>query len=179
MTDRYTALLHTFEQTPMEELACYFHDNAESIDSLIQLYEAYNKHVMNAQARRIRELRKSICQLTGDDGWSDIEGLELSYDEFEPRIYIRGSFSSGPEDPLATFTIHLLAPTVQAWNHYEDRLLGQYPTEEPLIAGNKTILQVFTVPGQQQEQVLKALQEVYLFLSSLTFRNFFPSLTSH
>jgi len=179
MTDHYTELLHTFEQTPMEDLACYFHDNAESIDSLIQLYEAYNKHVMNAQAKRIRELRKSICQLTEDDAWSDMEGLELSYNDFEPRIYIQAGFTSNAADPLATFSIHILAPTVQAWNHYEDRLLDHYTAQEPLIIGNKTILQVFTVPGQQREQVLKALQEVYLFLSSLTSRNFFPSLTSH
>lgn len=179
MIDHYTELLHTFEQTPMEDLASYFHDNAEKIDTLIQLYETYNRHVMNAQAKRIHELRESICQLTGDAAWSDIEGLELSYDNFEPRLYIQGGFTSNAEDPLAIFTIHILAPTVQAWNHYEDELLSQYTAQEPLIVGNKTILQISTVPGQQQEAVLKALQEVYLFVSSFSLKTFLPSLTSH
>jgi hypothetical protein len=179
MIAHYTELLDTFDKTPIEDWAFYFHDNAERIDTLIKFYEAYNKHVMNAQAKRIHEIKKSICRLTGDNHWSDIEGLELNYDDFEPRLYIRGSFSSIPEDPLGTFHIHILAPTVQAWNHYENQLLNRYSEQEPLIAGNKTILQVFAAPGQQEKQLLEALQEVYLYVSSLTLKNFLPSLTSH
>ncbi|SDF02044.1 hypothetical protein [Chitinophaga filiformis] len=179
MITHYTELLDTFDKAPIEDWAAYFHDNAERIDTLIKFYEAYNKHVMNAQAKRIHEIKKSICQITGDNRWSDLEGLELSYDEFEPRIYIRGSFNSTAEDPIATFNIHILAPTVQAWNHYENQLLSRYTAQEPLIAGNKTILQVFTAPGQQEKQILEALQEVYLFVSSLTLKNFLHPLTSH
>ena len=179
MTAHYTQLLDTFDQTPIEDWAFYFHDNAERIDTLIRFYEADNKHVMNAQAKRICALKKSICDLTGDHRWSDMEGLELTYDDFEPVLYIRGSFNSTAADPLGTFNIHILAPTVQAWNHYENQLLSRYTEQEPLIAGNKTILQVFTAPGQQEKQILEALQEVYLFLSSLSLKNFLLPLTSH
>ncbi|SHN45744.1 hypothetical protein [Chitinophaga sp. CF418] len=179
MINRYTELLDTFDKTPIEDWGFYFHDNAERIDTLIKFYEAYNKRIMNAQAKRIHEIKKSIVRITGDNRWSDIEGLELIYHVFEPSLYIRGSFTSAAEDPLGTFNIHILTPTVQAWNHYEDQLLSHYTAQEPLIAGNKTILQVATIPGLQEEQVLKALQEVYLFVSSLTLKNFLHPLTSH
>ena len=179
MITHYTNLLDAFDKTQIEDWAFYFHNNAERIDTLIKFYEAYNKHVMNAQAKRIRALKKSICQLSGDHRWSDMEGLELTYDDFEPRLYIRGSFNSTPADPLGIFNIHIIAPTVQAWNHYENQLLSRYTEQEPLIADNKTILQVFTASGQQEKQILEALQEVYLFLSSLSLKNFLLPLTSH
>ncbi|MCF6401259.1 hypothetical protein L3C95_00130 [Chitinophaga filiformis] len=179
MIAHYTELLDTFDKTPIEDWAFYFHNNAERIDTLIKFYEAYNKHVMNAQAKRIREIKKSICQLTRDNRWSDIEGLELTYRDFKPPLYIHGSFNSAVANPLETFHIHIVVPTIQAWNHYEDQLLNHYTAEEPLIAGNKTILPIATIPGRQEELILKALQEVHLFVSSLTLKNFSPSLTSH
>lgn len=179
MTDRYTKLLDTFEGIPAEEWGAYFHENAGRIDTLIRLYEAYNKHVMNAQARRIHELKKSISHLTGDDHWSDIEGLEITYHVYEPALFIRGSFSSLPEDPLGTFSIHLITHTIQAWNHYEDQLLSNYTKHEPIIKGNKTILPVASIPGQQTDRILAALQDAYKRTSSLTVRNFSITLTSH
>lgn len=179
MTDRYTNLLETFDETPIEEWGFYFHNNAERIDTLIKFYEAYNKHVMNAQARRIHELKENICRLTNDEQWSDVEGLEITYHVYEPALFIRGSFTSAPDDPLGTFSIYLITPTIQAWNHYEDQLLNRYTHQEPLIAGNKTILPVATIPGQQTETILTTLKEAYKFTSSLTFKNFLHSLTSH
>lgn len=179
MIDRYTELLATFDEIDVKHWASYFHDNAERIDTLIKLYEAYNKHVMNAQARRIHELKTILSNITADNHWSDMEGLELTYNHFDPALNIRGSFTSTAKDPLGTFSIHIITPTIQAWNHYEDQLLSHYTEQEPLILGNKTILQVTTIPGQQEEQILAALQEVYLFISSLSFKTFLHPLTSH
>lgn len=179
MIDHYTKLLAAFEENSMDHLASYFHDNAEKIDTLIKLYEAYNRYVMNAQAKRIRGIKKVISNITADRHWSDMEGLELTYNHFDPPLHIRGSFTSTAKDPLGTFCINILAPTMQAWNYYEDQLLSHYTHQEPLILGNKTILPVVTIPGRQTQQVLTALQEVHSFLSSLTPKTFLHPLTSH
>jgi hypothetical protein len=179
MINRYTELLATFDEIDVEHWAGYFHDNTERIDTLIKLYEAYNKHVMNAQARRIHEIKTILSNITADKHWSDMEGLELTYSHFSPALQIRGGFTSTAENPLGTFSIHIITPTIQAWNHYEDQLLSHYTEQEPLILGNKTILQVTTIPGQQEERILAALQEVYLFVSSGSFKTFLHPLTSH
>jgi hypothetical protein len=179
MINRYTELLATFDEIDVEQWAGYFHDNAERIDTLIKLYEAYNKHVMNVQAKRIHELKQIISNITADSHWSNMEGLELTYNHFSPPLQISGSFTSTAKDPLGTFSIHIVTPTIQAWNHYEDQLLSHYTDQEPLILDNKTILQVITLPGQQEEQILAALQEVCLFISRLSFKTFLHPLTSH
>jgi hypothetical protein len=179
MVNRYTELLANFEAQPVYHLSTFFHEHAAQIDTLIQLYEVYNRHVMNVQNARIRELHKMIRMRTGDDAWSDMEGLELTYDHFDPALCIRGGFVATPEDPLSTFTIHIITPDIQAWNHYEDQLLQQYPGKEPLILGNKTLLPVLSIPGQDTAMVLSALEEVYTCLSSLHLRTFLVSLTSH
>jgi hypothetical protein len=179
MIDRYTELLNTFDEISVDQWASFFHDNAARIDTLVTLFEGYNRQVMNTQAKRLREIKKLISNITADNHWSDIEGLELTYQHFNPPLYIRGSFTSGVGNALETFSIDISTPTIQAWNHYEDMLINHYPEHEPVIMDNKTILPIVTLPGNQEEQILAALQEVHKFLSSLHSRTFSHSLTSH
>lgn len=179
MIDRYTKLLNTFDEISADQWASFFHGNAARIDTLISLFEGYNRQVMNTQVKRLREIKKLISNITADNHWSDMEGLELTYDHFDPPLHIGGCFISGAGNALETFSIDISTPTIQAWNHYEDMLMNRYTKHEPVIMGNKTILTIITLPGQQEEQILEALQEVHFFLSSLRSRSFSASLTSH
>ncbi len=179
MIDRYTELLNTFDEITAFEWASFFHDNAARIDTLVSLFEGYNRQVMNTQAKRLREFKKLISNITNDNHWSDMEGLELTYHHFNPRIQIRASFHSGVGNALATFSIEISTPTIQAWNHYEDKLIARYTQHEPVIMDNKTILPIITLPGGDEKQILATLQDLHSLLSSLSFRTFSHSLTSH
>ncbi|PWV54531.1 hypothetical protein [Chitinophaga sp. S165] len=179
MIDRYTELLNTFDEITAFEWASFFHDNAARIDTLVSLFEGYNRTVMNTQAKRLRELKRLIRNITNDDHWTDMEGLELTYHHFNPPLHIRGSFHSGVGNALATFSIEISTPTIQAWNHYEDQLINHYTNHEPVIMDNKTILHIATLPGEQEDRILATLMELHFFISSLSFRTFSHSLTSH
>jgi len=179
MINRYTELLNTFDKQPTELLASYFHDHAERIDSLIQLYEAYNRHVMNIQSKRIRELKHAINNSTPDTHWSDMEGLELVYEHSAPAATIRASFASTAKDPLGQFNIHISTPDMRSWNYYEDHIMSRYTCQEPVIMGDKTIVQVMSIPGQQTDRILSALEELCSFLSQLTVQTFLYPLTSN
>lgn len=179
MIDRYTELLNTFDEISADQWASFFHDNAARIDTLVSFFEAYNRQVMNTQAKRLRQIKKLISNITADNNWSDMEGLELTYNHFDPPLHIRGSFTSGVGNALETFNIDISTPTIQAWNHYEDMLINHYPQQEPVIMGNKTILPIVSLPGHHEDLILTALQELHNFLSSLRSRTFSHSLTSH
>ncbi|ACU57568.1 hypothetical protein [Chitinophaga pinensis] len=179
MMNHYTNFIKDFDALPIEDIANFFHDNAGQIDTLIQLYQAYNKRILNIQCKRIHELKQAITTITTDDQWSDMEGLELTYDQFMPNITITGGFASNATDPLHTFNIEISVPDDHSWNHYENHLISRYPGQEPIIKGDSTILHIAARPGNETTTILSTLEEVYSFLSSLTVNTFFHSLTSH
>jgi len=179
MINRYTELLNTFEKQSTEQLPAYFYEHADQIDALIQLYEAYNRQVMNIQSKRIRELKSAIIALTGDHHWTDMEGLELVHTYLEPQVTIRAGFASAPKDPLGHFSIQITTPDIRSWNYYEDHLISHYSCQEPRITGNRTTVQVTSIPGQHTERILHALEEVHTFLSQLTLKTFLYPLTSN
>jgi hypothetical protein len=179
MVKDYIKLLAAAEEKTSDQLSILFHENAEKIDTLIQLYDAYNRHIINTQAKRIRALKKTIRSITGDINWSDAEGLELEYNHFSPPVTIIAGFESTQGNPLGKFNIYITTPTIQAWNHYEDKLLNTYTNTEPQIIGNNTTLPVNSLPGDHEEQILTTLHQAYTLLSSLAFSPLFHSLTSH
>jgi hypothetical protein len=179
MMNHYTNFIKNFDALPIEDVASFFHDNADQIDTLIQLYQAYNKHILNTQAKRIHELKQAITAITTDNEWSDMEGLELTYDQFIPNITITAGFVSGATEPLHTFNIQISVQDDHSWNHYENHLINHYPGQEPVIKDNSTILNIAAIPGNETTLILSTLEEVYSFLSSLTVNTFLHSLTSH
>jgi hypothetical protein len=179
MMNHYTNFIKNFDALPIEDVAGFFHEHSDQIDTLIQLYQAYNKHILNTQAKRIHALKQAITVITTDDEWSDMEGLELTYDQFIPNIDITAGFASSATDPLHTFNIQLIVPDIHSWNHYENHLIKRYPTQEPIIQGERTILNIAAIPGNETTLILSTLEEVYAFLSSLTVNTFLHSLTSH
>jgi hypothetical protein len=179
MMSHYTELIKKFGTQHVESIASFFHEHGDQIDTLIQLYQAYNKQVLNAQTRRIEEIKQAISNLTEDQDWRDEEGLELSYDQFSPAMVITGGFSSAPGDALDTFNIYLTTPDNHSWSYYEDRLISRYPQQEPIIHENRTILPIAAIPGNDANAIVNALVEVYNFLSELTVHTFLHSLTSH
>ena len=179
MMKHYSNFIKNFDALPIEDVASFFHENADQIDTLVQLYQAYNKHILNTQTKRIHVIKQAISVLTTDEEWSDMEGLELTYDQFIPNITITAGFASGATNPLNTFNIRLMIPDIHSWNHYENHLINRYPAQEPIIQGDMTILDIAAIPGHETAAILHTLEEVYTFLSGLTVNTFLHSLTSH
>lgn len=163
-------LIRIFEEKAPNELSHFFYDNAIAIDQLIQQYESWNLANTRQQMQSIHELKKEIRQRTADHGWTDIDGLDLCYQFTRPgvpAINIEAGFSTTRTAAAGAFVINVTTTGIQAWNYYEDKLLREYTTNEPVIAMQKTILQVAAIAGDQHDKILEALQQVYVFLHTL------------
>jgi hypothetical protein len=171
MTEQLADLLATFAKQSNRELSEYFYDNAEKIDSLIQLYTAFNRQTTQLQVTRIRELKWAIRNITNDPDWKDQDELELQYSRFNterPHILLEGGFESGRGNALGKFVIRIRTKTIQGWNHYEDQLMADFPFIEPEIVGDATILVVNTILGNDVTEILEALMKVQTYLTGLT-----------
>ena len=171
MTEQLADLLTTFTQQSNKQLSEYFYDNAEKIDSLVQLYTTFNQQTIRQQVKRIRELRWTVQTLTKDRNWRDQDGLELQYSQFNldrPLILLEGCFESTKGNPLGKFIIKISTKSIQAWNYYEDQLMKDYPSIEPIIGGDATTLIVNTIWGNDVTQILEALISVQTYLIGLT-----------
>jgi hypothetical protein len=171
MTEQLADLLTTFTQQSNKQLSEYFYDNSEKIDSLVQLYTTFNQQTTRQQVRRIKELRWTVQTLTKDRNWRDQDGLELQYSQFNlnrPLILLEGSFESTKGNPLGKFIIKISTKSIQAWNYYEDQLMKDYPSIEPIIAGDTTSLIVNTIWGNDITEILEALISVQTYLTGLT-----------
>lgn len=163
-------LIRIFEEKAPNELAHFFFDNAIAIDQLIQQYDAWNIENTRQQMHHIREIKKGIRQRTADHGWTDIDGLDICY-QFSgagiPPVNIEAGFTATRTQATGEFVIHVTTTGIQAWNYYEDRLLQEYTAYEPVIAMQKTILQVAAIAGNQHDKIMDTLQQVYAFLQAL------------
>jgi hypothetical protein len=171
MTEQLADLLTTFTKQSNRELSEYFYDNAGKIDSLIQLYTAFNRQTTQLQVTRIRELKWAIRNITNDPDWKDQDELELQYSRFNaerPLILLEGGFESARGNALGKFVIRIRTKTIQAWNHYEDQLVTDFPFVEPQIVGDATILMVNTIWGNDVTKILEALMKVQTYLTALT-----------
>lgn len=163
-------LIRIFEAQAPNELSHFFYDNAIAIDQLIQQYESWNLANTRQQVQSILEIRKSIRQRTADHGWTDIDGLDLCYQFTRPgipAINIEAGFTATRTQAAGSFVINITTTGIQAWNYYEDKLLKAYTQHEPVIAMQKTILQVAAIAGDQHDHILETLQQVYVFLQTL------------
>ncbi|SEW04180.1 hypothetical protein SAMN05428988_1511 [Chitinophaga sp. YR573] len=171
MTEQLADLLTTFAKQSNRELSEYFYDNAEKIDSLIQLYTAFNRQTTQLQITRIRELKWAIRSITGNPDWKDQDELELQYSRFNtdrPLILVEGGFESARGDALGKFIIRIRTKTIQAWNYYEDQLMKDFPLIEPEIVGDETILVVNSIRGNDLTEILEALMKAQTYLIGLT-----------
>src|SRR4051812_13200409 len=117
MTEQLADLLTTFTKQSNKELSEYFFDNAEKIDSLIQLYTHFNQQITLQQVKRIRELKRIVQALTGDYDWHDNEGLDLLYSQYNtelPLILMEGGFESTKGNALGKFVVKITTRTIQA-----------------------------------------------------------------
>ncbi|OMP75815.1 MULTISPECIES: hypothetical protein [unclassified Chitinophaga] len=163
-------LIRIFEAQAPNELSHFFYDNAIAIDQLIQQYDAWNLENTRQQIHRIREIKKGIRQRTADHGWTDIDGLDICYQFTRPdvpSINIEAGFIVTRTQPAGEFVINVTTTGIKAWNHYEDKLLQEYTTFEPVIAMQKTVLRVATIGGDQHDKMVDTLQQVYDFLHTL------------
>jgi hypothetical protein len=171
MTDQLADLLATFTQQSNKQLSEFLFDNAEKIDSLIHLYTTFNQRTIQAQVKRIRELKWAIQTLTTDQNWKDQEGLEILYTRFNPGlplVALEAGFESTKGNPLGKFIIRITTKTIQAWNYYEDQLIQDFPAIEPIINGDKTTLIVNTITGNDETKILGALMTIHTYLAILT-----------
>lgn len=163
-------LIRIFEEQAPNELSHFFYDNAIAIDQLIQQYESWNLANTRLQMQKIHEIRKGIRQLTMDHGWTDIDGLDICYQFLQPgvpAINIEAGFTATRTQAAGEFVINITTTGIQAWNYYEDKLLRAYTAYEPVIAMQKTILQVAAIDGGEHDKIMEALQQVYVFLQPL------------
>ncbi|RFM31000.1 hypothetical protein [Chitinophaga silvisoli] len=163
-------LIRIFEEQAPNDLSHFFYDNAIAIDQLIQQYESWNLSNTRQQMQCIHEIRKGIRQRTADNGWTDIDGLDICYQFMRPgvpAINIEAGFTATRTQAAGEFVINITTTGIQAWNHYEDKLLQVYREYEPVIAMQKTILRVAAIGGAEQDKILEALQQVYAFLHKL------------
>lgn len=163
-------LIRIFEEQAPNDLSHFFYDNAIAIDQLIQQYESWNLSNTRQQMQRIHEIRKGIRQRTADNGWTDIDGLDICYQFMRPgvpAINIEAGFTATRTQAAGEFVINITTTGIQAWNHYEDKLLQVYREYEPVIAMQKTVLRVAAIGGTEQDKILEALQQVYAFLHKL------------
>lgn len=171
MTEQLADLLAAFTKQSNKELSEYFFDNAEKIDSLIQLYTHFNQQTTQLQVKRIRELKRIVQTLTGDYDWQSPEGLELQYSQYNvelPVILLEGGFESTKGNALGKFVVRITTRTIQAWNYYEDQLMEDFPAIEPIITGDKTTLIVNTINGNDETKILGALMTIHTYLVMLT-----------
>jgi hypothetical protein len=167
MTEQLADLLTTFARQSNTQLSEFFFDNSEKLDSLVQLYGAFNQQTTAAQMRRIRELKRALH----DPNWRVQEGLELIYCQFNterPLIIIEGGFESTRGNTSGKFIIRIITRTIQAWNYYEDQLMKDFPSIEPVIGGDKTTLVVNTIWGDDETEIISALMNVQHYLLALT-----------
>jgi hypothetical protein len=171
MTEQLADLLKTFTEQSNKQLSEYFYDNADQLDALVQRYNAYNQQITNLQVKRIRELRWTIQTITKDLNWRDQDGLELQYSQFNterPLILLEGGFESTKGYALGKFVIKITTRTIQAWNYYEDQLMTDYPSIEPIIAGDTTSIVINTISGNDITEMLEALISVQTYLMDIT-----------
>ncbi|MBW8688184.1 hypothetical protein [Chitinophaga rhizophila] len=179
MKNDYSNFIKQMGMLPPENLASFFHEYAAQIDDFIQLYEAYNRQIMQVQSVRIAELKAAICRITSDTDWEDMEGLELTYEQFSPAVTITGSFEAGAGAPLSAFSIRLIMPDIHSWRYYEVGVSREYPAYTAVQKGERVVVTVAGLPGEDTDKILTTLEEVYTYLSGLTVQTFLHSLTSH
>lgn len=163
-------LIRIFEEQTPNELSHFFHDNAIAIDQLIQQYDAWNLENTRQQMHSIREIKKGIRQRTADHGWTDIDGLDICYHFTRPGVpdlNIEAGFTATRTQGAGQFTINITTYGIKAWNRYENKLLQKYTAHEPVIAMQKTILQVAAIKGDQHDKIMDELQQVYAFLQTV------------
>ncbi|WP_440135527.1 hypothetical protein [Chitinophaga sancti] len=163
-------LIRVYEEQAPNELSHFFYDNAIAIDQLIQQYESWNLANMRRQLQRIHEIKRGIRVLTGNHGWTDIDGRDICYQFLRPgvpAINIEAGFTATRTQAAGEFVINITTTGIQAWNYYEDQLLQAYTVYEPVIAVQKTILQVSAIAGDEHDKIMEELLQVYDFLQTL------------
>lgn len=153
-----------------EKLSGYFYENADKIKNLIFLFGKYKNIVLAQQIQRIDELKEKIIKLTGAPGWWAHEGWDLGYNTFDdskPKIGVEASYEEGKTSALETFTIYITTWTLDAWPHYEKKVLNKFPGKEPKIDKDRAILIMDTIYDDNEEEILAKLKFYFDFLKEL------------
>ncbi len=154
-----------------EKLDDYFYDNSKRIESLIELYEKYNKRTFDIHSQRIAELREKIAELTESNDWTIWEGWDLVYNDSKtnkPKIGIECSFNKTKEKPLGKFKIFITTWKLNAWAYYEEKVLKQFPNKFLDKTSNRAFLHMDVIEDDNEELILKQLKSYYDFLVTLT-----------
>jgi hypothetical protein len=151
-----------------QELSGYFFDNSEKVERLITLYNEYNNKTLNKQIERVSELNDKISNLTNVTWWA-YEGWGLGFNEFIPgkTIGIESYYDATKENPLGSFTIFITAWGLKDWSYFEGTLRKDHPNCEITKDGYRVFLKVATIMNDDEEQILKALQQHYNYLFNL------------
>jgi hypothetical protein len=154
-----------------EQLANYFFDNAEKIDSLITLFNQFNNKTRALQIERISVLKEKISELTKNDKWWAWESWDLGINEFYPncpKIGIESFFEATKGDPFGIFKIMITAWSLKDWSYYEEILLKDYRNFELQKIDNRAFLYVEIIQNPDDSYLLEKLKKYFDYLMNLT-----------
>jgi hypothetical protein len=171
MTDFIQTIENMNDQNILNpQLSNFFFDNSSKIESIIELYNEYNRRIEAIQAERIAAIKEKISEVT-KASWDDWEGWDLVYATFnsnKPKIGIEASFDSTKENALGKFNIYITTWNLQDWNYYEKNILSKFPTKKLEKVDNRAKLYIDTILDNDEDLILKSLVSIYDFLYELT-----------
>lgn len=157
-----------------EELANYFYENSDKIESLVDLFNQFNEKTKSLQVARIEELREKISKFTDDTKWWVWEGWDLGYNEFifaKAKVGIECYFRATKGNALGKFNITITAWSLKDWRVYEEKILQAYPKAELERVDDRAFLHVETIHDDDEIQILNSLNKYYHYLLQLTSEN--------
>jgi len=153
-----------------KRISDFFYDNSSDIDELISSYKNYKEYILNQHKNKISELKEIISEKTGVDWWA-WQGWDLGYnsfDETKPRIGIESSFKDVKNNPLGEFRIYITTWKMKDWVPYEKELLEKFPNNTLDKVNNRVYLHLDIINGDDEELIIKKLNEYYNVLEVLT-----------
>ena len=152
------------------QLSDFFYDNSSRIESVIELYNEFNRRITAIQNDRIAAIKEKISEVTKAT-WDDWEGWDLVYATFntnKPKIGIEASFDSTKGNALGKFNIYITTWNLQDWNYYEKDILTKFPTKKLEKLDNRAKLYMDTILDNDEDLILKTLTTIYDYLYGLT-----------
>jgi hypothetical protein len=152
------------------QLSDFFYDNSGRIESVIELFNEYNRRIETIQNTRIAALKEKISVVTNVN-WDDWEGWDLVYATFnksKPKIGIEASFKSTKGNALGKFNIYITTWNLQDWNYYEKSILTTFPTKKLEKVDSRAKLHIETILDNDEDLILRTLSTIYDYLYELT-----------
>jgi hypothetical protein len=153
-----------------KDIEIFFTDNAEKIEKMRELYDAFKNERWEKSVDRLYELQEAISKATNEK-WSIFEDWLLSY-ESPCGIQVNVRLEETRENPLDNRHILIVMPhnnkaADEIWNRFSKKIKTAFPGFEVQRNENGIFLPVSVTPAGDNEAIMTKLQEVCTFLKNL------------